>query len=187
MKERAHILKTLKQVEKALEKKNYIKIKSLSNNILHHTSIHQEPDIISLAVIIYSLSKLIEREAYKDYKSWPKFYSSYITHLKKAIITLEKDDIGAFRNEIDLIRKLIQKLSGDLKIHINAVFRKAKINKASRIHEHGISMGKTAKILGISQWELADYAGKTGIGNVNLGVTMPIKQRIKLAEEIFTQ
>ena len=185
MKERVHILETLKKVELALEKKNYVKIKSLSNHIIHHTSIHQEPDIISLAVIIYSLSKLIEREAYKDYKSWPKFYNNYITHLKKAIITLEKDDIGSFRNEIDLIRKLIQNLSGDLKIHISAVFRKAKINKASRIHEHGISMEKTAKILGVSLWELSEYAGKTGIHNVNLGLTIPIKQRIKFAEELF--
>ena len=52
MEERGHILETLKKVEQALEKKNYIKIKNLSNHLLHHTSIHQEPDIISLAVIL---------------------------------------------------------------------------------------------------------------------------------------
>jgi hypothetical protein len=185
MKERVHILETLRKVEKALEKKNYLKIKSLSNHIIHHSSIHQEPDIISLAVILYSLSKLLEREAYKEYKSWPEFYNNYITHLKKAVNGLEIDNIKVFRNEIDLIRKLIQKLSGDLKFHIDTVFRRAKINKASRIYEHGISMEKTAKILGISQWELAEYVGKTGIANVNLGVTMPLKKRIKIAEEIF--
>ena len=105
--------------------------------------------------------------------------------MKKAIQALEKDNIKIFRSEIDLIRKLIQKLSGDLKFHIDTVFRRAKINKASRIYEHGISMEKTARILGISQWELAEYVGKTGIANVNLGVTMPIRQRIKIAERIF--
>ena len=46
-------------------------------------------------------------------------------------------------------------------------------------------MEKTSKLLGITLWELAEYAGQTGIADVNLGVTMPIKQRIKLAEEIF--
>jgi hypothetical protein len=185
MKERKHILETLSKVKKALEKKDYIQIKNLSNNIIHPTSIHQEPDIISLAVIIYALSKLIEREAYKKYKSWPLFYKSYTQHLNKAVIALEEDDIGVFRNEIDLIRRLIQKLSGDLKIHINEVFQRAKINKASRIYEHGISMEKTAKILGISRWELAEYVGKTRIGDTNLGVTLPIKQRIKIIEEAF--
>jgi hypothetical protein len=185
MKERKHILETLSKVKKALEKNDYIQIKNLSNNIIHHTSIHQEPDVISLAVIIYALSKLIEREAYKKYKSWPLFYKNYTQHLNKAVLALEKDDISVFRNEIDLIRKLIQKLSGDLKIHINDVFRRAKINKASRIYEHGISMEKTAKILGISRWELAEYVGKTRIGDANLGVTLPIEQRIKIIEEAF--
>jgi hypothetical protein len=46
-------------------------------------------------------------------------------------------------------------------------------------------MEKTAKILGISLWELAEYAGQTHIADQNLSVTMPIQQRIKLAEEIF--
>jgi hypothetical protein len=46
-------------------------------------------------------------------------------------------------------------------------------------------MQKTAKILGISLWELSEYTGKTGIANVNLAVTIPIKKRIKFAEEIF--
>ncbi len=81
--------------------------------------------------------------------------------------------------------KCIQKLPGDLKKNINEVFRMAKINKASRIYEHGISMGKTAKILGISKWELSDYTGKTGIADVNLGITIPVTQRIKQAEDIF--
>ena len=46
-------------------------------------------------------------------------------------------------------------------------------------------MEKTAKILGITLWELAEYSGRTGVGNVNLGVTMQLNDRIKLAEEIF--
>ena len=100
-------------------------------------------------------------------------------------MALEKNNIEGFREEIIQIRKIIENLSGDLKKHIDYVFRRAQINKASKIYEHGISMGKTAKILGISIWELAEYAGKTGIGDVNLGVTMPIKQRIKQAEEMF--
>ena len=65
------------------------------------------------------------------------------------------------------------------------VFTLAKINKASKIYDHGISMEKTAKILGITLWELAEYSGRSQTGNVNLGVTMKLKDRIKLAEEIF--
>ena len=46
-------------------------------------------------------------------------------------------------------------------------------------------MEQTAKILGISVWELAEYAGQTGIADVNYAITMPIRERIKIAEGAF--
>ena len=183
--EKAHILDVLKRVKKALVKNKYIQIKELSNNILHHSSIYQEPDIISVTVIVYALSKIIERDDYKKLPGWDSFYEKYILGINNAVHALEQEDRERFRNEIQSIIESIQKLSGKLRVYIDEVFRNAKINKASRIYEHGISMEKTAKILGISLWELAEYTGKTGIANVNLGITIPIEQRIKYAQGIF--
>ncbi len=185
MEEKEHILNVLKEVKVVLERKDYVKIKNLSNRIVHHSSIHQDPDVISVAVIIYSLSKLIERESYKEEKNWVSFYNNYLRNINDMIQALKKDDIKKFRDEVYANRRLIQSLSGNLKHYINDVFRRARVNKASRIYEHGISMEKTAKILGISLWELAEYAGRTRIGDINLSVTLPIKQRIKYVEEIF--
>ncbi len=185
MEERTHILNILIKVREALNKKDYIKIKGLSNKVIHHASIHQDPDVISIAVIIYSLSKLIERESYKTEKNWPKFYNDFRKNINDMIAALKNKDQDRFHDEIIQNRKLLQGLSGRLKVFINDVFRGAKINKASRIYEHGISMEQTAKILGISLWELAEYSGRTRIGDVNLGITMPLRDRIKLAQEIF--
>ena len=185
MEEKGHILEVLQKVKSALKKEDYVEIKVLSDNIIHNVSVNQDPDCISTAVIIYSLSKLIERKSYQEYKNWNSFYKSYVSGIDNAIIALQKEDIERFREEIGSIRNLIEDVSGNLKKHIQEVFRKAEINKASRIYEHGISMEKTAKILGISVWELAEYAGSTGIGDVNLGITLPIRERIKQAQEIF--
>ncbi len=185
MEERQHILKVLKEVKFGLEKKDYVKIKHLSNKVVHHSSIHQDPDVIAIAVIIYALSKLIEREDYKEEKNWIPFYKSYLENINDMVVALEKKDINRFRSEVDSNRKLIQNLSGNLKHFIGDVFRRAKINKASKIYAHGISMEKTAKILGISLWELTEYAGRVRFKGGNLAVTLPIKDRIKYVEEIF--
>lgn len=185
MEEKGHILKVLEEVKIALESKNYVKIKNLSNTVVHHSSVHQDPDVIAVAVIIYSLSKLIEREDYKEEKNWAVFYKGYLKNINDMIKALKTNNIDEFREEVDANRKLIQHLSGDLKDYISDVFRRAQVNKASRIYEHGISMEKTAKILGISLWELAEYAGRIKSGDINLTVTLPIKQRIKYVEEIF--
>ena len=185
MDERLHILHILEKVEKAINEKNYVKIKHLSNRFIHHASIHQDADVISSAVIIYALSKMIEREDYKREKNWSRFYSKFCRNIGDMVVALKNKDEKRFHIEIDNNRKLLEKLSGNLKFYINDVFRRAKINKASKIYEHGISMEKTAKILGVSLWELAEYAGQTRVSDVNLGITMPIEERVKLAEEIF--
>ena len=185
MEDSCQILKVLKKTNLAVKKRNFIEIKNLSNQLVHCSSINQDPDVISVAIIVYALSKLIEREKYKEYRTWPKFYNNYVKCLNNSIRYLESNNIDAMRKEIENIRQSIQSLSGHLKDYIEEVFRKAQINKASRIYEHGISMEKTAKILGISVWELAEYAGQTKIADVNLAVTMLIKQRIKLAQDFF--
>ncbi len=185
MEERKHILKILQNTKSALKNKDHTKIKNLSNQIVHTASIHQDPDVISLAVIIYALSKIIERQNYQEEENWNIFYKGYTKNIDDMIRSLKKDNLKRFHQEIKENRQLIQRLSGNLKTYIQDVFKDAKINKASRIYEHGISMEKTAKILGVSLWELSEYTGKTGIHNVNLAVTIPIKKRIKFAEEIF--
>jgi len=105
--------------------------------------------------------------------------------IEQSIDALKKDDEIHLREHIQDIRKKIDGLSGNLKRYIQDVFRKASINKASKIYEHGISMEKTARLLGISIWELASYAGQKDIANEDFGKTINTKQRIKLALEMF--
>ena len=180
-----HILKVLKETKEAVGREDSVKLKELSNQTIHSASIHQDADCIMIAVIIYSLSKIIERTNYKEYPGFKEFLNSFLEHLEHAISSLKQNNEKRFRKELRSIRANISKMSGSFKKHIQDVFRKAEINKASRIYEHGISMEKTARLLGISLWELAEYAGQTGIADVNLSITMPVKKRIKIAEEVF--
>ncbi len=69
MQETNHILKILKAVQSALKRRDNIAMKNLSNQVVHTSSIEQDPDVISVAVIIYSLSKIIEREKYQSYRN----------------------------------------------------------------------------------------------------------------------
>ena len=185
MQEKKNLIRILKESVSAVGKNNVGKLKNLSNQTIHTSSIQQDPDNIAVAVIVYSLSKIIERRKYTYYKEWPNFYKKYMSHIREAIKDLEKDNITHFRVHVKDIQKEINKLSPKFKKYIQDVFRKAEINKASRIYEHGISMEQTARLLGITLWELAEYAGQTGISDVNLTVTLDIKKRLKQAKDIF--
>jgi hypothetical protein len=131
--------------------------------------------------MVYSLSKIIEREDYRALPGWETFYRLFDSSLERSIKSVEKKDDEGFRKNFEMIRKAINKLSGKLRKYVEEVFRQAEINKASRIHEHGLSAEQTASLLGITLYELSDYTGKTGISDVPESRTMNVKDRINMA------
>jgi len=185
MQEKDNVLRIFQETKEAILDGDTAKIKTLSNQTINTASLTHDPDNIAVAIIVYSLSKILEREDYKKLSGWNNFYKTYINVIDKIIPAIKKSDDKNIRENLKLIRQAINKLSGKLKIYIKDVFRKASINKASKIYEHGISMEKTAKLLGITMYELASYAGQTEISDLPLGKTLDVKSRIKLAEEMF--
>jgi len=185
MEERDNILRVLRETKTAIEKEDIISLKELSNQTLHSASIYRDTDNIAIAVIVYSLSKMLERSNYQTYKQWPKFIKNFKTCIDRAISALEKNQEDYFESQLKCIRKEISSLTGNFKKNVQDVFKKAEINKASKIYEHGISLEQTAHLLGVSVWDLAAYTGQSGIADVNLNITMPEKARVRQALEIF--
>ena len=185
MQERDNILRIFQETKEAISKGNFAKIKNLSNQTINTASLTHDPDNIAVAVVVYSLSKILEREDYRKLPGWAEFYKTYIGLINKTLIFLKKKDDQSVRENLKLIRRAINGLSGKLRKYIGDVFQKAKINKASKIYEHGISMEKTARLLGITMHELATYAGQTDISEVPESKTRGVKERIKLAIEMF--
>lgn len=185
MEERDNTLRVLNETKIAIEKEDIISLKELSNQTLHSASIYRDTDSIAIAVIVYALSKMLERSNYRNYRQWPSFIKNFKICIDRAIIALEKNQESYFQAQLKCIRKQIGNLAGNFRKHVQDVFKKAEINKASRIYEHGISLQQTAHLLGVSIWDLAEYTGQSGIADVNLNLTMPEKLRIKQALDIF--
>ena len=186
MQEKDNVLRILQETKDGLKQNDAIKLKVLSNQTIHTASITQDSDNVLVAVIVYSLSKMIERQEYQKFSGWEDFYKKIMSAIENTIIAIKKNDDAKIHENMSSIRDVINKVSGKLKSYIQDVFRKAEINKASKIYEHGISMEKTANLLGISIFELATYAGqKQDISNAPLGYTIEVKKRIKTMEDMF--
>ena len=180
-----NILRIFEETKKAIENDNFTAIGNLSNQTINTASLTQDPDNIMVAVVIYSLSKILGRKNYRELKGWENFHKTIINSLNNSIKYLNENKLKEFRAEFEKIRKAIENLSGKLKNYIQEVFRKAQINKASRIYEHGISMEQTAKLLGITMFEVANYAGQINVADIPENKTLDAKLRIKLAMGMF--
>lgn len=185
MHEKNHVIKILEETQKATAEENVVMLKELSNKTIHTASTSQDTDSILIAIIIYSLSKIIERKMQYGEKKCDAFCQSVSKKLNNSIIALKKGNEELFHKILQTIIDSINKLSTSFKQDIQNIFHKARINKASKIYEHGISMEKTAELLGISQYELANYSGQKGISDDPELKTSPVKDRIKLAMNLF--
>jgi len=185
-KEVPHLIAVLREAREALASGDSLKLKELSNQTIHCAATYQDDGSIISAVLIYSLSKIIERRPYLDIRLWSKFVQRVSSAFKLAETALKQRNFDAYDRHMEQARKAVILLSINIKPYIEEVFRKASINKASKIYEHGVSMGKTAKLLGITEWELSEYSGQTRVGDAPQGITLGTKERLKVAMELFS-
>ncbi len=174
----------LEETIKAIKSKDAIKLKELSNRTIHSSCSYQDAGSITTAVLIYALSKLIERQDYNKIKNWDKFVGKINMFFNLSIAALNENNINAYADYMLRARKTLESTT-KLKPYIQEVLRKAAINKASRIYEHGLSLEQTSHLLGISQWELADYIGQS-TADTKETKTISVKQRAKMALEFLS-
>jgi len=170
------IVNILKDGLAALKAKDSMDLREISDHSLHNASIFQDKDSISIAVIMYALSKITDRMA--------RIEQEVVEALQNAKSSLENKDIQSYE---DNIKHLIDTISGfdkKLNLYMQRVINEAEIKKGSRIYEHGISLAQTAELLGITQWELMKYLGQTKIAD-KFEEEIDVKQRLEHTRKLF--
>ena len=185
MKEIENILRILKESKRYLQDDNPFELKNLSNQTIHSATISQDPDNVIVAVLVYSLGKILERSNYRDMEGWNEFYREVMKDLELAIKALENNEVEKCRAYLGKIRNSLHKINGDLRNYIRDIFYKAEINKAFKLYEHGLSSEQTAELLGVSLWDLSSYIGQSSTFESKVPVSMPVEKRIKIAEDFL--
>ena len=63
----------------------------------------------------------------------------------------------------------------------------AKIKKARKIYEHGISLGRVSELVGISEWELMNYTSQTKFHDRSELKTISVRDRLKTLKKVFEE
>jgi hypothetical protein len=181
----SNLLRVLKEIKEAVLDGDTAKLNELSNGTIHSATVSQNPINTIIAVLAYAFSKVFSRDNYQRMEGWDVFRDSLLTNLSLMIVAAERGDSEGVILGAGKIRHSLNSISSRLKFYIKEIFRKAEINKAFKLYEHGLSSEKTAKLLGISLWELASYIGQSNISEARVAITLPEKERVKYVEEFF--
>ncbi|MFW5991474.1 MAG: hypothetical protein ACOCQX_04555, partial [Candidatus Nanoarchaeia archaeon] len=173
---RKDILEVLEKAIEAFPNYDESRLRALSNQTIHNSSIYQDKDSINIAVLVYALSKVITRRHDND---------DILEKLNQAKTALEKNNIDGYEKALSKAIDVITTYDKKINFYVKHIINQAGIKKGTRIYEHGISLARTAEILNISQWELMKYLGQTNLADQQGEFGLSVEQRIEYARKLF--
>lgn len=179
------ILKVLRETKEALKGESYEKVENLSNHVIHNASIYQDELSLKTAVFVYSLGKILGLEKIRTQEEFSSFMEEIGGKIDEVIRSLEAED----RQKVSrLLKESIEEVSDldeSFGTHLKKIIIGSKIKKASKIYEHGISLGRVAEILGLSEFELMDYIGPTRVHDLSFFEVGELEEKYERAREVF--
>ena len=169
----------LKAAQRAINKNDMKKLELLSEKSIYDAMIYQDEDSLSLAVVLFAISKLIKRET--EDTEYPSDLRNY---LASAQFSLNEGNADEYRDKVKKTVEFIASTDKQFKLYVEKVMEKAQIKKGSSLYERGISVARAADFLGIGQWELMSYIGKTKIHDKSDEATR-VGERIRIARGLF--
>ena len=159
------------------ESKDVEELQALSDHGIEDVAVHKNLDLVSVTVLIYSLYKIITSIPIKDYQL-------IVEELQKAKSSLNKNQLGKYNSSIKNLFQLVRKSNAKVKVHLQDVMEAAKIKKSAVLFEKGLSIGQAAGLMGLSNWDLQTYTGKTTSLELH-EESVPGEKRMATALKIF--
>jgi len=175
------IITVLKRAQRYINNQDSKSLKILSEHTIHNASMLQDQDSLSIAVIVYAISKLLERWGFES-----EYADEARNLLGSAQFSLEQGNIDEYRDKMKKVFEFTSSVDKEFRIYIDHVIEKAQVKKGSSVYEHGISAARAAELLGIGQWELLSYIGKTRINDAGNQVSFA-EQRMRFARSLFSR
>lgn len=176
------VLKVLKLGFSAIKSKRYTQLQDISNRIIHSMTIYQDKDVVDIAILIYSLDKILETEKVEEYKGVEEFKRKVLNRISNCITALKKNDFKAYSKSVANLISAISSFTKKFKFYVEDVLRFAKVKKGTMMYEHGVSLGTAAKATGASKWELMEAHGERYSKSWE---PISIESRLKILRSLF--
>jgi hypothetical protein len=176
-KEIIHDLSETANVLQVKEQNDLDELKILSEHAIENIAIYKDLELVSVTVLIYSLYKIENSLTSQARKK-------ILNELKQAADSLRRKKFGRYNSAIKILYKLVRNCNARIKEHLQDVMDAARIKKGTSLLQHGLSIGQAAGLMGLSNWDLQAYVGKTNILTKHTEV-IPAKKRLRVAFNFF--
>lgn len=174
------ILYDITQALKILEERETTDIeelKVLSDHAIEDIAVQKDLELVTITVLLYSIYKVVPCMQKDNYQK----LVAGLTSLKNA---LQRGDLGGYNRNIKNLYALVRQCNAKVQEHLQDVMHAARIKKGTSLLQRGLSIGQAAGLMGLSNWDLQPYAGKTtALGEHDERI--PAQKRVVAALTVF--
>ena len=177
---RKEILYDLQQAIDILQVKDSKDIEELgklSEHAIGDIALYKDLELVSVTVLLYSVYKIGASLGVKEYQS-------IVKELRIAYDSLHQGNLGRYNHAIQNLFAIVRKSNAKIKEHLDDVMQAARIKKGTALLQRGLSIGQAAGVMGLSNWDLQEYAGKTTALEQHTE-KIPGDKRVKIAFKLF--
>ncbi len=139
---------------KVREKKDIEELRILSEHAIEDIAVEKDLELVSVSVLLYSLYKVAASMDLNDYKN-------IIAELESVKKSLQQNQFGRYNRSMKTIFEIIRRCNVKIGEHLQDVLHAARIKKGTSLLQRGLSIGQAAGIMGLNNWDLQQYAGKS--------------------------
>ncbi|MFH1751111.1 MAG: hypothetical protein ABH863_05510 [Candidatus Micrarchaeota archaeon] len=177
------LLKKMDEMAKLCQKRNVMRLKELGGHIAEKAYLRGDRKLVDLIIVSYSLAKFFEKHYIYGSKNWGAFYGRFLSLVQSAKDELKREDMQAFYSITGSMIEEIGRMSESTGRFQSSVIDKARIKAGTQIYAHGASLATAASFAEVDKSALASYINVTKLPD-KYG-TMSVKERLKMAEELF--
>lgn len=159
------------------EEKDVEELQRLSDHAIDDIAVQKDLELVSISVLFYSVYKIISKFSEDDYQE-------VLDKLQSAERYLQRDDLGKYNQSIKALFEIVRKCNVKVREHLQDVMQAARIKKGTALLQRGLSIGQAAGIMGLSNWDLQHYAGKT-MALSGHEEKIPAGRRVRIALRLF--
>jgi len=169
---------------KAFRANNLPDLKRLANDSIREAVLENKKELAEIAVIAYSLYKILSKDHFTRNRHWPTVSESIILALKKAIASINKGEQNAFNRYISNVEREIGVIDSRLSNFARTIYEKSRVKQASTAYALGLSLNQAAFLTNADRKTLQNYIGATRIHDEE-PIRMGIKQRLSKLKELL--
>jgi len=181
----ATIEEVILRLNKAFVKGNPHELREVTNQSTSSFAIYQKKVWLSIALISYALSKIVEKPRYEKYASkGSKFSDSVSNCIQKAAALCKLGKVADCQTELDNVITQIQTMESRDMRFLSDLIVKGRTKVAATMYAQGLSLDTVVDLTGAERNEVLSYTGKTTVPD-RMGRTFSAKDRMAYARKLL--